>query len=102
MALVPGSGIARDESGTHQAVEAQIARDYSSFFDLYKHLHTHPELSFQEEKTSARVAEALRNAGYEVTTGVGRYGVVGILRNKSGPTVLIRTDMDGLPVKEQT
>src|SRR5205085_5378521 len=52
MALVPRSGVAGDESGTHQAVEAQIARDYSSLLDLYKHLHTHPELSFQEEKTS--------------------------------------------------
>src|SRR6184192_983805 len=102
MALVPGSGIARDESDTHQAVEAQIARDYSSFFDLYKHLHTHPELSFQEEKTSARIAEELRKAGYQVTTAVGKFGVVGVLRNGNGSTVLVRTDMDALPVKEQT
>src|SRR5207248_1251288 len=69
---------------------------------LYKDLHCHPELSFQEEKTSARVAEELRKAGYDVTTGVGKHGVVALLRNGTGPTVLVRTDMDALPVKEQT
>src|SRR5882672_5590190 len=95
-------GIAEGAAASREQVQTRVEQEYSNLFELYKHLHTHPELSFQEEKTSARVAETLRSAGYEVTTGVGRYGVVGVLRNKSGPTVLLRTDMDGLPVKEQT
>ena len=64
--------------------------------------HTHPELSLHEEKTGQRVAEELKQAGLEVTARVGGYGVVGVLRNGSGPTVLVRTDLDALPVKEQT
>ena len=96
------SGHAQNNTSARQLIDQRVSQEQTRLLELYKHLHTHPELSFQEEKTSARVAEALRGAGYEVTTGVGRYGVVGVLRNKSGPTVLIRTDMDGLPVKEQT
>ena len=69
---------------------------------LYKHLHTHPELSFKEFETSKRVAEELKKAGAEVTSGVGKLGVVGVLRNGEGPTVLVRTDMDALPVTEAT
>jgi len=71
-------------------------------FALYKHLHAHPELSLHEEQSAARVAEELHQAGYDVTTGVGKHGVVGVLRNGPGPTVLVRADMDALPVKEQT
>ncbi len=69
---------------------------------LYQHLHANPELSLQEVKTAARVAEELRQAGYNVTTNVGGHGVVGVLKNGSGPTVLVRADMDALPVQEQT
>lgn len=69
---------------------------------LYEHFHAHPELSFQEEKTAARLAEELRAIGLEVTTNVGGHGVVGVLKNGPGPTLLIRTDLDALPVKEQT
>ncbi len=69
---------------------------------LYKHLHTHPELSFQEHETARRIADELRKAGAEVTAGVGRVGVVGVLRNGPGPVVLVRTDMDALPVTEET
>ena len=69
---------------------------------LYKDLHAHPELSFQEHRTAAEVARRLEALGLEVTTGVGRTGVVGVLRNGSGPTVLLRADFDGLPVQEQT
>src|SRR5438132_839987 len=96
------SSHAQNNTSARQLIDQRVSQEQTRLLELYKHLHTHPELSFQEEKTSARVAEALRGAGYEVTTGVGRYGVVGVLRNKSGPAVLIRTDMDGLPVKEQT
>ncbi len=83
-------------------VSAAVNRDYASLDALYKHLHTHPELSFQEKESAARMAEELRIAGFEVTEGVGGFGVVGVLRNGNGPTMLIRADMDGLPVKEQT
>ncbi len=70
--------------------------------DLYREFHQHPELSHQEHRTAAAVAERLTSAGFAVTTGVGGTGVVGILRNGEGPTVLLRADMDALPVKEDT
>ena len=69
---------------------------------LYQDLHRHPELSFAEHRTSASVADRLTSFGYEVSTGVGRTGVVGLLRNGAGPTVLLRADMDALPVLEAT
>jgi hippurate hydrolase len=74
-------------------------------FDMmafYRHLHQNPELSFHEEKTAATVAAQLRDFGYEVTTGVGGHGVVALLRNGEGPTVMLRMDTDALPVLEQT
>lgn len=69
---------------------------------LYLDLHQSPELSQHEEKTSAKMAERLRALGYQVTAGFGGYGVVGILENGKGPTVMIRTDLDALPVEEKT
>ena len=69
---------------------------------LYEHLHASPELSFHEEKTSARLAEEMRALGFEVTEKVGGWGVVAVLKNGSGPTLLVRTDMDALPVRELT
>jgi hippurate hydrolase len=75
---------------------------YPSLEALYLDLHQHPELSLQEQETAAKLAARLRALGYEVTTGVGGHGVVGLLRNGQGPTVLLRTDLDALPVKEET
>ena len=69
---------------------------------VYTDVHAHPELSMQEARTAALVAERLRASGYEVTTGVGKTGVVGLLRNGDGPTVMLRADMDALPVEEAT
>jgi amidohydrolase len=69
---------------------------------LYKDIHSHPELSMQETRTAGLGADRLRAAGYEVTTGVGKTGVVGLLRNGDGPTVMLRADMDALPVEEAT
>lgn len=69
---------------------------------LYKDVHAHPELSMQETRTAGLAAERLRAAGYDVTTGVGKTGVVGVLRNGDGPTVMLRADMDALPVAEAT
>lgn len=70
--------------------------------DLYQDLHSHPELSFQEQRTSGIVAVRLRELGYEVTTEIGPTGLVGVLRNGDGPTVLSRADMDALPVLEES
>lgn len=79
-----------------------VANIYPSLEQLYQHLHAHPELSLQEQATAARLAQELRAAGAEVTTGVGGHGVVGVLRNGPGPTVMIRADMDALPIVERT
>jgi amidohydrolase len=70
--------------------------------DLYRDIHRHPELSLQEERTAGKAAEHLKAAGFDVTTGVGGTGVVGLLANGDGPTVMLRADMDALPVKEAT
>ena len=70
--------------------------------EFYKDVHSHPELSMQETRTAKLAADHLRAAGYEVTTGVGKTGVVGLLRNGDGPTVMLRADMDALPVEEAT
>jgi amidohydrolase len=83
-------------------VRAKVAAEYPSLRQLYEQLHANPELSWMEVKTAAIVARELRAAGVEVTEGVGRRGVVGVLRNGPGQTVLLRTDLDGLPVKEAT
>jgi hippurate hydrolase len=70
--------------------------------DFYRHLHQHPELSHQERDTAAEVAQRLGTFGYQVHEGIGGTGVVGVLDNGEGPTVLLRADMDALPVREQT
>ena len=73
-----------------------------SLESIYKDIHAHPELSMQETRTAAIAADHLRWIGYEVTTGVGNTGVVGLLRNGEGPVVMLRADMDALPVQEAT
>ena len=75
---------------------------YPSLDKLYKHLHQNPELSLQEEKTSATIASELEGLGFEVIRNIGAYGLAGIYKNGKGPTVLIRTDMDALPLEEKT
>ncbi len=89
----------RDMKG---AIGAQADAAFDSVQALYRQLHQTPELPFREHKTSARLAEALEGLGYEVTRGVGGTGVVALLRNGEGPTVMLRGDMDALPIKEQT
>tara|TARA_B100000287_G_scaffold433164_1_gene494214 strand:- start:6713 stop:8053 length:1341 start_codon:yes stop_codon:yes gene_type:complete len=73
-----------------------------NLFDLYKDLHQNPELSYKEFKTSKKLSLILQELGYEVTNGVGGNGVVALLKNGEGKTVMLRADMDGLPVKEKT
>ncbi len=83
-------------------LRADIDSMYPDIERLYIDLHQNPELSLLEEKTSAKLADRMRKLGYAVTTKVGGTGVVAILKNGPGPTLLIRTDMDALPVLEQT
>src|SRR5947209_7077596 len=89
-----------------QSREAAVLNNLSAIYPdieaLYIDLHEHPELSMQEVQTSAKVASRLKDAGLEVTSGVGGTGMVGILRNGSGPTVMLRGDMDALPIEEKT
>lgn len=85
-----------------QTVLANLESLLPGLEKLYKNVHAHPELSMQEERTAKLAADHLRAAGYEVTTGVGKTGVVGVLKNGDGPTVMLRADMDALPVAEAT
>jgi amidohydrolase len=78
------------------------AVDQAELIGIYRDLHAHPELGFAEHRTAGIVAARLRDLGYQTTTGVGRTGVVGLLANGEGPTVLLRADMDALPVLERT
>lgn len=89
-------------SSTATAVLADLSRVRDWQEDLYRDIHQHPELSHQERRTAGLVADRLRQHGVDVHEGVGGTGVVGVLRNGDGPTVLLRADMDALPVEEAT
>ncbi len=97
--LAAASGPALAQGDLREAVAADYRANLAALFD---HFHRNPELSGLEVRTAARMAQELRALGYEVTTGVGGTGVVAILRNGSGPTVLMRGDMDGLPLQERS
>jgi amidohydrolase len=85
------------------ALRQLVAADYETYLQpLFEHFHRHPELSFREHETAKRLAQELRELGIEVTEGVGGTGLVGILANGDGPTLLVRADMDGLPIKEKS
>lgn len=84
-------------------IKQAVAKDYDGYLsDLYVYFHKNPELSLMETKTAKRLAKELRSQGFEVTTGVGGTGVVAILKNGEGPMVMMRADMDGLPVQEKS
>src|SRR5687768_17248305 len=85
-----------------EQIESAVAKEQASLEQLYKSFHGAPELSLMERETAKRYAEELRKSGYTVTEGVGGNGVVGVLRNGTGKTLLIRADMDALPVREET
>lgn len=96
LSLLVGSSLAAAD------VSSVVKQELPSLVTLYKELHTNPELSLHEIETAARIAKELREAGLEVTENVGGHGVVGVLKNGDGPVILVRTDLDALPVKEQT
>ena len=84
------------------AIEAGLDKGYARLDALYKDIHQNPELGFQETATAAKLAKEMRALGFEVTEGVGKTGIVAIYRNGKGPTVLVRTELDGLPMEEKT
>lgn len=100
--LCPVMAAAISHAELRGMVTDRVAAEYPSLFNIYTNLHAHPELSFMEEKTAALVSGELRSLGFTVTEKVGKTGVVGVLTNGSGPTVLVRGDMDGLPIQEST
>jgi hippurate hydrolase len=95
--LAPAPALA--DAGVRAAVKADYDKHLGA---LFTHFHQNPELSFLETETAKRMAAELRAAGADVTTGVGGTGVVGVMRNGAGPTVLLRADMDGLPMPEKS
>ena len=84
------------------AIETSFEADYPKLDALYKELHAHPELAFEEVKTAARLAAEMRALGFEVTEKVGKTGLVAIYRNGDGPTIMVRTELDALPMEEKT
>jgi len=84
------------------ALSEAVAKDMPQLLALYRDLHAHPELSMEEVRTSAKLAAEAKKLGFAVTTGVGKTGVVAVMKNGPGPVLMLRADMDGLPVVEQT
>lgn len=103
IALAAAGLLAGTASAEDAALKAAVEADYEANLGaLFDHFHRNPELSGMEVRTAARMAQELRALGYEVTEGVGGTGVVAVLRNGEGPTVMFRADMDGLPLREQS
>src|SRR4030081_3500399 len=107
---IGGSIVVASSVFAQQTPQSLADAELPSLFSIYKDIHSHPELSGREERTSQIVAKELRAVGCEVTDHLGKYsrpefkgyGVVGVMKNGPGPTVLVRTDMDALPVHEET
>jgi hippurate hydrolase len=100
--LATGAPLVALDTAATAAIDRKLDADYPALKALYRELHAHPELSLHEAQTSARLAAELRAAGCEVTEKFGGFGVVAVLKNGAGPTLLIRSDMDALPVREET
>ena len=99
---VAGSASALDVPALKAAIDRDLDGDYAHLDGLYKDIHSHPELGFQEVRTASVLAKEMRALGFEVTEGVGKTGIVAVYRNGAGPTVLVRTELDALPVQEKT
>jgi amidohydrolase len=100
--LAAHTTVAAQTGNTRQVTVAEVDAIYPDIETLYKDLHRSPELAFQETQTAATLAARLKALGFEVTTGVGKTGVVGLLKNGAGPTVMLRTEIDALPIAEKT
>jgi amidohydrolase len=101
MGLANAAGAA-DVAGTRATIDRSLDAQYSHIEALYKDIHSHPELGFQETRTAAKLAQEMRALGYEVTEGVGKTGIVALYKNGAGPTVMVRTELDALPMPEKT
>jgi len=93
---------AADVAGTRATIDRGLDAQYAHIEALYKDIHSHPELGFQETRTAAKLAQEMRALGYEVTEGVGKTGIVALYKNGPGPTVMVRTELDALPMPEKT
>jgi len=102
VALASPAANALDVAGTKSAIDRKLDTDYPRLDALYKELHRHPEVAYQETATAARLAKEMRALGFTVTEGIGKTGIVAILHNGAGPTVLVRTELDALPLQELT
>ena len=91
-----------DVVGLKAAIEKSVEADYPKLDALYKDIHAHPEIAFQEVKTAAKLAAEMRALGFEVTEKVGKTGLVAIYKNGDGPTIMVRTELDALPMEEKT
>lgn len=100
--LLPGLAGAADVAGTRAAIGRSLDAQYPRLDALYKDIHLHPELGFQETRTAATLAAEMKALGYEVTEGVGKTGIVALYLNGPGPTVMVRTELDALPLQEKT
>jgi amidohydrolase len=93
---------AADVAGTRATIDRGLDAQYAHIEALYKDIHSHPELGFQETRTAAKLAQEMRALGYEVSEGVGKTGIVALYKNGAGPTVMVRTELDALPMPEKT
>jgi hippurate hydrolase len=91
-----------DMTATKAAIDVQLDKDYPRLDALYKDIHQHPELGFQEVNTAAKLAKEMKALGFTVTEHVGKTGVVAVLKNGEGPSILVRTELDALPMEEKT
>src|SRR4051794_5631382 len=93
---------AQAQSALHAQITPIVGGMYPSLETLYKDLHANPEIAFQEVRTAAKLADEMRKLGFDVTEKVGGTGLVAIYKNGAGPTVLVRTELDALPMEEKT
>jgi amidohydrolase len=102
LAALPQAKAELDVPRLKTSIEASVEADYPKLEALYKDIHAHPEVAFQEVKTAAKLAAEMRALGFEVTEKVGKTGLVAIYKNGEGPTILVRTELDALPMEEKT
>jgi hippurate hydrolase len=102
ISLVASAAHGLDAPAVRAQMDKLLDRNYPALEVLYKDIHSHPELGFQETATAAKLAAQMRGLGFEVTEGVAKTGLVAIYRNGAGPTVMVRTELDGLPMEEKT
>src|SRR5689334_3765881 len=102
-AVLPAQARAElDVTALKSTIAGSLQSDYPKLDALYKDIHAHPELAFQEVKTAAKLAAEMRALGFEVTENVGKTGLVALYRNGDGPTIMVRTELDALPMEEKT